>query len=84
MKVARLEFNVFTGLYTAGTEEITHVVRRALSHPTTVGFVKRAVGNGEGAGEHVEMPVWGTALLGVSFYAAIIAMSLVSTSSLAS
>ncbi|KAF2626241.1 hypothetical protein BU25DRAFT_103961 [Macroventuria anomochaeta] len=78
MGVAKLEFNVATGLYTAGGEEIARAVRRALSHPTTVAFVKRAVGNGEAEGEHVEMPVWGMVLLGVSFYAAIIAMSLLS------
>lgn len=84
MGVAKLEFNVATGLYTAGAEEITSAVRRALTHPATVGFVKRTIGNGEGHNEHVEMPVWVMVLLGVSFYAAIIAMSLVSTLNLAS
>lgn len=83
MGVAKLEFNVATGLYTAGAEEITSAVRRALTHPSTVGFVKRTIGNGEDSNS-VEMPVWGMVLLGVSFYAAIIAMSLVSTNSLAS
>lgn len=83
MGVAKLEFNVATGLYTAGAEEITSAVRRALTHPATVGFVKRTIGNGEDNND-VEMPVWGMVLLGVSFYAAIIAMSLVSTLSLAS
>ena len=83
--VVQLEFDVATGLYTTGGKEILNAARRAISHPTTVGFVKRAVsGNGEGEGEHVEMPVWGIALLGVSFYAAVIAMSLVSSLSLAS
>lgn len=83
--VVQLEFDVATGLYTAGGKEIVNAVRRAVSHPTTVGFVKRAVsGNGEGEGEHVDMPVWGIVLLGVSFYAAIIAMSLVSSLSLTS
>lgn len=79
MGVQKLTFNVATGLYTPGGEEIARAVRRAISHPTTVGFVKRAVNNGEVEGEHVELPVWGMVLLGVSFYAAIIAMSLVST-----
>lgn len=83
MGVAQLEFDVATGLYTAGGKEISTAIRRAISHPVTVGFVKRAVGNGESEGEHVEMPVWGMILLGVSFYAAVIAMSLVSTFSLA-
>ncbi|KAF3050133.1 hypothetical protein E8E11_008877 [Didymella keratinophila] len=77
MGVAKLEFNVATGLYTAGAEEITSAVRRALTHPSTVGFVKRTIGNGEDSNS-VEMPVWGMVLLGVSFYAAIIAMSLLS------
>ena len=81
MGVAKLHFDVATGLYLPGGEDI---VRRAISHPSTVSFVKRAVGHGEGAGEPVEMPVWGMALLGVSFYAAIIALSLVSSLSLAS
>ncbi|KAH6633060.1 hypothetical protein C7974DRAFT_164004 [Boeremia exigua] len=75
MGVAKLHFDVATGLYLPGGEDI---VRRAISHPSTVSFVKRAVGHGEGAGEPVEMPVWGMALLGVSFYAAIIALSLLS------
>jgi hypothetical protein len=79
MGVAKLEFDVATGLYTAGAEEITHALRRALTHPTTVGFVKRTIGNGEAQQEDIEVPVWGMALLGVSFYAAIIAMSLVSS-----
>ncbi|KZM28473.1 uncharacterized protein EKO05_0006025 [Ascochyta rabiei] len=78
----QLEFDVATGLYTAGGKEIANAVRRALTHPTTVGFVKRAVSNGEGEGEGdgegVQIPVWGIVLLGVSFYAAIIAMSLLS------
>jgi hypothetical protein len=78
MGVAKLEFNVATGLYTAGAEEITNAVRRSLTHPATVGFVKRTIGN-EDDSEGMDMPVWGMALLGVSFYAAIIAMSLVST-----
>lgn len=84
MGVAKLHFDVATGLYVPGGEEITRALRRAISHPATVGFVKRAVGHGENAGEHVEMPVWGMVLLGVSFYAAIIAMSLVSYIGLAS
>jgi hypothetical protein len=83
MGVAKLEFNVATGLYTAGAEEITSAVRRALTHPSTVGFVKRTIGNGDDS-DDVEMPVWGMVLLGVSFYAAIVAMSLVSAISLAS
>jgi hypothetical protein len=83
MGVAKLEFNVATGLYTAGAEEITSALRRALTHPSTVGFVKRTIGNGDDS-DDVEMPVWGMVLLGVSFYAAIVAMSLVSAISLAS
>lgn len=85
--VKQLEFDVATGLYTAGGKEILNAVRRAISHPATVGFAKRAVsgnGEGEGEGEHIKMPVWGIVLLGVSFYGAIIAMSLVSSRRLAS
>ena len=84
MKVALLDFNPFTGEYGAGGNVVDTAIRRAVSHPAAVGFVKRAVGSAEGEGEHVEVPVWGMILLGVSFYAAIIAMSLVSTLSLAS
>lgn len=79
--VQLLHFDVATGLYSPGGSEIAGAVRRALSHPTTVGFVKRAVSsNGESEGEHMDMPTWGIVLLGVSFYASIVAMSLVSTS----
>jgi hypothetical protein len=77
--VQLLHFDVATGFYSPGGSEIAGAVRRALSHPTTVSFVKRAVsGNGEGEGEHIEMPTWGIVLLGVSFYASIVFMSLVS------
>ena len=79
MGVQKLTFDVLTGLYVPSGDHITRAVRRAIQHPTAVGLVKRAVGNGEDAGEQVEMPVWGMVLLGVSFYAAIIAMSLVGT-----
>lgn len=84
MGVAKLHFDVVTGLYLPGGEEIARAVRRAVSHPTAVGFVKRAVGHGEGSGEDVEMPVLGMVVLFVSFYVAIIATSLVSTLGLAS
>lgn len=84
MGVEKLIFDVATGLYVPGGDHIVRATRRAVQHPAAVGFVKRAVGDGETPGEHVEIPVWGMALLGVSFYAAIIAMSLVSTFSLAS
>lgn len=78
--VKLLEFDVATGLYTAGGKEIIDAVRRAVSHPTTVGLLKRAVsGDHRDHSEHIEVPVWGVVLLGVSFYVAIIAMSLVST-----
>lgn len=84
MGVAKLHFDVLTGLYVPSGDVITRAVRRAVSHPATAGFVKRAVDNGEVAGEHIELPVWGIVLLGVSFYAAIISMSLVSPLHLAS
>lgn len=75
-----LEFDVATGLYTAGGKEIVDAVRRAVSHPTTVGLLKRAVSeNHKGHSEHVDVPVWSMVLLGVSFYVAIITMSLVSS-----
>ena len=77
--VKLLEFDVATGLYKAGGKEIVDAIRRAVSHPTTVGLLKRAAsGNGDGDSKNVEVPVWGMVLLGVSFYVAIITMSLVS------
>jgi len=75
MGVAKLHFDVLTGLYVPSGDIITSAVRRAVSHPATAGFVKRAVDNGEEPLD-VDMPVWGIVLLGVSFYAAIIGMSL--------
>lgn len=77
MGVAKLHFDVLTGLYVPSGDIITSAVRRAVSHPATAGFVKRAVDNGEEPID-LDMPVWGIVLLGVSFYAAIIGMSLVS------
>lgn len=84
MGVAKLHFDVLTGLYVPSGDVITRAVRRAVSHPATASFVKRAVDNGDGAVEDVELPVWGMVLLGLSFYAAIISMSLVSARHLAS
>merc|ERR1712029_64293 len=75
MGVAKLHFDVLTGLYVPSGDVITRAVRRAVSHPATAGFVKRAVGNGAEPTD-VDMPVWGIVLLGVSFYAALIGMSL--------
>lgn len=79
MGVAKLHFDVLTGLYVPSGDVITRAVRRAVSHPATVGFVKRAVDNGEGPDGYIEMPVWGMVLMSVSFYAAIVSMSLVCT-----
>jgi hypothetical protein len=81
MGVAKLHFDVLSGLYVPSGDIITSAVRRAVSHPATAGFVKRAVDNGEEPVD-MDMPVWGIVLLGVSFYAAIIGMSLVSLLSL--
>ncbi|KAF2994187.1 hypothetical protein E8E13_002177 [Curvularia kusanoi] len=77
MGVAKLHFDVLTGLYVPSTDVITRAVRRAVEHPATAGFVKRAVVD-DGEGKDIDMPVWGIVLLGVSFYAAIISMSLLS------
>ena len=81
MGVAKLHFDLLTGLYVPSGDVITRAVRRAVSHPATAGFVKRAAGNGEEPTD-VDMPVWGIVLLGVSFYAALIGMSLLSVPSL--
>lgn len=65
---------------------LADAVRRGLSHPKTVSFVKRAVlvqgglssGNGESEGDTIEVPTWGIVLLYVSFVAAMVFMSLMS------
>ncbi|KAL6712251.1 hypothetical protein ACN47E_000128 [Coniothyrium glycines] len=52
--------------------------KRAVSHPNTVAFAKRAVSFENDAGDKIEIPGWGFALLYVSFVVSMVAVGLVS------
>jgi hypothetical protein len=61
------------------------LARRAVSHPHTATFVKRAVAAHDGEGERIEIPTWGFVLLQLSLWASFVFVILVSiTFSLAS
>jgi hypothetical protein len=59
---------------------VAELARRAVSHPHTASFVKRAVAvqNGE-SGEKIELPTWGVVVLYLSFVLAMMFITLVST-----
>lgn len=56
---------------------LVDLARRAISHPNTVAFAKRAVTLEEDDGEQIEVPGWGSALLFVTFMVSMIGISLV-------
>jgi hypothetical protein len=58
---------------------LVELARRAVSHPQTATFVKRAVAIKHGQGEEVEVPTWGVVVVYLTVLVASIAFSLVST-----
>ncbi|KAF2830816.1 hypothetical protein CC86DRAFT_367476 [Ophiobolus disseminans] len=54
------------------------LVRRGISHPHAVAFVKRAVITSDEPDSKVDVPAWGIVLLYVSFMVAVVGISLVS------
>jgi hypothetical protein len=57
---------------------LVELARRAVSHPQTATFVKRAVAIKHGQGEEVEVPTWGVVVVYLTVLVASIAFSLVS------
>lgn len=58
------------------------LVRRGISHPNAVAFVKRAVVASDEPDKELDVPVWGIVLLYVSFFIAVVGTGLVSSSRL--
>lgn len=58
---------------------LVELTRRAVSHPQTAAFVKRAVAIKHGDGEEVELPTWGIVVVYLTVLVGSIAFSLVST-----
>jgi hypothetical protein len=59
------------------------LARRGFTHPHAVAFVKRACNKAsrtQGGPEEVDVPIWGVALLYVSFIVAVVGFSMVSSS----
>ena len=57
---------------------LAELARRAVSHPHTAMFVKRAVAVQYGEGEKIEVPTWGVVVVYVTMLLASVAVSLVS------
>ena len=57
---------------------LAELARRAVSHPHTAMFVKRAVAVQYGEGEKIEVPTWGVVVVYVTILLASVAVSLVS------
>ncbi|KAF1833676.1 hypothetical protein BDW02DRAFT_500077 [Decorospora gaudefroyi] len=57
---------------------LAELARRAISHPHTATFVKRAVAAENGDGERIQVPPWGIAVLFISMLLASVFVSLVS------
>jgi hypothetical protein len=57
---------------------LVELARRAVSHPQTATFVKRAVAIKHGQGEEVEVPTWGVVVVYLTVLVGSIAFSLVS------
>jgi hypothetical protein len=61
---------------------LVELARRAVAHPQTTTFVKRAVAvhNGRPAHEKPEeIPIWGVVIVYITLFVACVAISLVST-----
>lgn len=58
---------------------LVELVRRAVSHPHTATFVKRAVAIQHGEGDAVEVPTWGVVVVYLTFVVGMLGFSLVST-----
>jgi hypothetical protein len=58
---------------------LAEIARRAVSHPHTATFVKRAVAVQNGEGEKLEIPTWGVVVLYLSFVLASVFITLVRT-----
>ncbi|CBY00515.1 hypothetical protein IAQ61_011438 [Plenodomus lingam] len=56
---------------------LTELVKRGVSHPATAAFVKRACGQ-KTQSERIEMPIWGSVLLFVSFLSSALIVTMVS------
>lgn len=58
---------------------LVELTRRAVSHPQTATFVKRAVAIKHGNGEEVELPTWGIVVVYLTVLVGSVAFSLVSS-----
>jgi hypothetical protein len=58
---------------------LLELARRAVSHPHTATFVKRAVAIQHGEGEKVEVPIWGAVLVYLTMVVGVLSFTLVST-----
>ena len=56
------------------------LAKRAVSHPNTAAFAKRAVSIQNGDGDSIEMPTWGFVLIYVSLVVSVLTVSFVSHS----
>lgn len=58
---------------------LVELARRAVSHPRTATFVKRAVTIQHGEGDKVEVPTWGIVVVYLTMVVGALGFSLVST-----
>lgn len=57
---------------------LVELARRAVSHPHTATFVKRAVSIQHGEGDRVEVPTWGVVIVYLTFVVGMVGFSLMS------